>query len=95
MKRLFIIAAAIVAASPVMAQNIPPPVNTTSLGTGLTALRSAGSSLISSQAVIDLQIVPGLGGRQIIEAGTGPNGILGNNPVHLRNLGTIQGSIPQ
>ena len=94
MKRLFIIAAAIVAASPAMAQNIPPPVNTSSLGTGLTALRGAGTGLINSQAVVDLQFHIG-GGRQIIEAGTGPNGILGNNPVHLRNLGTIQGSIPQ
>lgn len=93
MKTIALAFASILLSSAAMAQTIPPVPNTSSLGAGLTQLRNAGSALVTAQAPVDLQFNI-TGGRSIIEAGTGPNGILGNNPVHFRNLGTIQGHIP-
>ena len=76
-----------------MAQTIPPIPSTTPLTAGMTVLRVTGGGLISAQAPVDTQFNIS-GGRGVIEAGVGPNGIVGNNPVKPRDLGTIQGKLP-
>jgi len=86
MKSIIIAAAVFVLPFSAMAQGVPGAVvpSAASLATGVNQLRVTGSQLIGQTAVIE-GIQPGLGvkGRQIIEAGTGPNGIIGTTPAQI------------